>query len=251
MYAPVIIPGALVQGNGRDKPMTITNTIASYRKRRKQLLPFVLGGAAILLVVVGIIIVVMSLGKGGFALFATSTPTPTITSSPTSTVTPTETPTITPTPTITTTPPATAIYSYVVKEGEYLGTIITNQGLADTPNALIIIFMLNPSIDPVKGNIYVGQTILLPPPNYPMPTATPIPTGQVRGYKITYRILPGDSLGSIADQFNSTKQGIMDLNKAMFTNGEGSLIYPGQLLIVPINLVTPVPTKLPTATVTP
>jgi hypothetical protein len=231
--------------------MTISNTIESYRKRRKQLLPVILGGAAILLVIAGIVIVVMSLGKGGFALFATATPTPTITSSPTNTVTPTQTATITLTPTITTTPPATAVYPYVVKEGEYLGTIITAQGLADTPNALIIIFMLNPAIDPATGGITVGQTILLPPPNYPMPTATPIPTGQARGYKITYRVLPGDSLGGIASEFNSTIADIILLNKTVLTNGEASIIYPGQLLIVPINLVTPVPTKLPSPSPTP
>jgi LysM repeat protein len=231
--------------------MTITNTIESYRKRRKQRLPILLGGAAILLVVIGIIIVVISLGKGGPTLFATKTPSPTITSSPTKTNTPTETPTITPTPTITTTPPATAIYSYVVKEGEYLGTIIEAQGLADTQNALIIIFMLNPTIDPTTGFITVGQTILLPPPNYPLPTATPLPTGLARGSRITYRILPGDSLGSIADQFNSTIDDILLLNKTLLADGTASLIYPGQLLIVPIDLVTPVPTAAPSPTPTP
>lgn len=228
--------------------MTITNTIESYRKRRKQPLPFILGGAAVLLVIAGIIIVVLSLGKGGLTLFTTRTPTPTITPNPTNTATPSETPTITLTPTITPTPPATSIYPYVVKEAEYLGTIIEAQGLADTPNALIIIFMLNPTIDPATGFITVGQTILLPPPNYPLPTATPIPTGLARGSRITYRILPGDSLGSIANQFNSTIADIILLNKTTFTNGEATLIYPGQLLIVPINLV---PTVTPSATPTP
>ena len=228
--------------------MTVTNTIESYRKRRKQPLPFILGGAAVLLVIAGIIIVVLSLGKGGFTLFTTKTPTPTITPNPTNTATPSETPTITLTPTITTTPPETSIYPYVVKEGEYLGTIIEAQGLADTPNALIIIFMLNPNIDPATGFITVGQTILLPPPNYPLPTATPIPTGLARGSRITYRILAGDSLGSIANQFNSTTADIILLNKSTFTNGEATLIYPGQLLIVPINLV---PTVTPSATPTP
>lgn len=231
--------------------MTISNTIESYRKRRKQLLPFILGAAAILLVVVGIIIVVGSMGDGGFSLFATTTPTPTITSSPTNTPTPSETPTITPSPTITTTPPATAIYPYVVKEGEYLGAIIEQQGLADTPNALIIIFMLNPTIDPIAGNIYAGQTILLPPPNYPLPTATPIPTGQARGYKITYRIMPGDSLGKIAAEFNSTIADILLANKTVLTEGEQTTLYPGTLIIVPINLVTPVPTSIPSPSPTP
>ena len=231
--------------------MTITNTIDSYRKRRKQPLPLILGVAAILLVVVGIIIVIISLNKGGFTLFATETPTPTITPSRTITVTPTETPTITLTPTITSTPTAAAIYPYVVKDGEYLSTIIQAQGLGDTPNALIIIFMLNPSIDPLTGFITVGQTINLPPPNFPLPTSTPLPTGLAPGAHINYRVLPGDSLGSIASQFNSTIAGILNLNKTALANGQASLIYPGQLLVVPINLVTPVPSATLTATATP
>jgi LysM repeat protein len=231
--------------------MTISNTIDSYRKRRKQLLPLILGGAAVLLVVIGIIIVVMSLGRSGFTLFPTKTPTPTITPSPTNTPTPTETPTITSTPTVTATPTFSAIYSYVVKEGEYLSTIIDAQGLADTPNALIIIFMLNPTIDPMTGFITVGQTILLPPPNYPIPTPTPLPTGLVPGSKITYRVMPGDSLGSISNKFNSTIKSLLLLNKDALKNGEASIIYPGQLMIVSINLVTPVPTVSPTATATP
>ncbi len=231
--------------------MNISNTIDSYRKRRKQQLPFILGGAAVLLVLAGIIIVVMSLSGGGFTLFATKTPTPTNTAIPTNTLQPTETPTITPTPTITTTPTASAIYSYVVKEGDYLSTILQAQGLADTKNALIIIYILNPTIDPNTGGITVGQTILLPPPNYSLPTATPIPTGLVRGSKITYRVLSGDSLGSIANQFNSTVADIVLLNKAVLTNGAASLIYPGQFLVVPVNLVTPVPTVKPTASPTP
>ncbi|HEX7542070.1 MAG TPA: LysM domain-containing protein [Anaerolineales bacterium] len=228
--------------------MTITNTIDSYRKRRKQQLPLILGGVAVLLVVVGIIILVVSLSKGGFTLFPTKTPTPTITPSSTNTPTPTETPTITPTLTITTTPTASAIYSYVVKEKETLTTIIQSQGLADTPNALVIILMLNPTINP--DLIQVGQTILLPPPNFPMPTPTPLPTGLASGSQITYRVLSGDSLGSIANKLNSTIASILLLNKAVLTNGEASIIYPGQLLVVSINLVTPMPTVIPTATAT-
>jgi LysM repeat protein len=231
--------------------MTVTNTIDSYRKRRKQKLPLILGGAAVLLVVVGIIILVVSLSKGGFTLFPTKTPTPTITPSPTNSPTPTQTATITTTPTITSTPTASQIYSYVVKEGEYLSTIITAQGLGDTPNALIIIFMLNPTIDPIIGYITVGQTILLPPPNYPIPTPTPLPTGLAPGAKITYRVMPGDSLGSISTKFNSTIASLLLLNKGVLTNGQASIIYPGQLLVVSINLVTPVPTIAPTATATP
>jgi len=166
-------------------------------------------------------------------------------------VTTTETPTITPTPTITTTPTASGIYSYVVKEGETLISIIQSQGLADTQNALVIIFMLNPTIDPVTDFITVGQTIRLPPPNYPLPTPTSLPTGLADGSKITYRVLSGDSLGSIANKLNSTIKSILDLNKTALTNGDTSIIYPGQLLVVSINLVTPMPTVIPTATATP
>jgi LysM repeat protein len=223
--------------------MTITNTIDSYRKRRKQQLPLILGGVAVLLVVVGIIILVVSLSRGGFTLFPTKTPTPTITPSSTNTPTPTETHTNTPTP--------SGIYSYVVKEGETLISIIQSQGLADTQNALVIIFMLNPTIDPVTDFITVGQTIRLPPPNYPLPTPTSLPTGLADGSKITYRVLSGDSLGSIANKLNSTIASILLLNKTALTNGDTSIIYPGQLLVVSINLVTPMPTVIPTATATP
>jgi LysM repeat protein len=188
--------------------MNANDTIVSYRKRRQQLLPLILGIAAFLLVVIGIIIVVTSLsgGGGGLSLFATQTPTPTITSSPTNTSTPTQTP-----PTTSTGTPS-AIYPYVVKEGDYLSSIITAQGLSNNPNALIIIFILNPTIDPNTGLITVGQTILLPPPGLAIPTMTPIPTGLANGSRIIYRIMPGDSLGGIASQFNSTIADIVKLN---------------------------------------
>ena len=232
--------------------MTIKDTIESYRKRRNQLMPLILGGAAVLLVVVGIVIVVSSMGGGGLGkLFATKTPTPTITPTPTNTLPPTDTPTITPTITVTATPTASIIYSYVVKEGETLDAIIKSQGLADTPNALIIIYMLNPTIDPATGFITVGQTIILPPPNLPLPTSTPIPTGLAPGSRITYRVMPGDSLGLIANKLNSTVDAIVLANKTALPDGASTILYPGQVLIVPINLVTPVPTKAPTSTPTP
>jgi hypothetical protein len=229
--------------------MTIKDTIESYRKRRKQLLPLILGGAAILLVVIGIIIVATSLSGNGFTFFATKTPTPTITPSLTNTSTPTETPTLTATPTITSTPTASAIYSYVVKEGESLTSIIQSQGLADTPNAIIIIQLLNPIIDP--NFITVGQTIFLPPPNFPLPTPTPLPTGLNPGSRISYLVLEGDNLNLIANKFNSTIEAIVEANKTTLPDGISTTLNAGQILLVPINLVTPVPTVIPTASVTP
>jgi LysM repeat protein len=232
------------------KPMTINETITSYRKRRNQLTPLILGGLAILLVIVGIIIVVTSLRGGGLTkIIATKTPTPTITPLPTDTPTLTETPTITFTPTITPTATPSSIYDYVVQEGDNLTTIVKAKNLGD--NGLILIYILNPTIDPATGFITVGQTIKLPPPNYPIPTSTPLPTGLAPGSRITYLVMPGDSLGSIANKFLSTVDQIVLANKTLLTKGTSSIIYPGEKLIVPINLVTAVPTKASTFTPTP
>jgi LysM repeat protein len=60
--------------------------------------------------------------------------------------------------------------------------------------------------------------------------------------------MPGDSLESIAGNLNSTVADIQLLNKTILTNG--NMIYPGQLLVVRINLVTPMPTVTSTATAT-
>jgi LysM repeat protein len=228
--------------------MTITNTIESYRKRRKQLLPLILGGAAVLLVVVGIIIVVMSLRGGGFTLFATKTPTPTITPSPTNIPSPTITPTITPTPTETPTGTPSGPENYIVQEGDTLTSIVKAKNLGD--NGLILIYILNPGIDPGTGFITVGQTIILPNPGMALPASTPLPTGLAPGANITYRVMPGDSLASIANKLHSIVDRIVLANKATLINGTSSILYPGELLIIPIDLVTAVPTVTSTATAT-
>ena len=117
----------------------------------------------------------------------------------------------------------------------------------------MVILQLNPQIDPLTGFIIVGQQILLSPPNWPILTPTPLPTGLGYGARITYFVLPNDNLGIIAKQFNSTENAIVAANKTVLTEGLASTIYPGQLLIIPINIVTPVAsvTATATATVTP
>jgi LysM repeat protein len=231
--------------------MTISNTIESYRKRRKQLTPIFLGGGAVLLVIIGIVVLVTSLSGGGLAkLFATKTPTPTITPTPTNTPTPTDTPTVTPTPTITSTATPSSVYDYVVQEGDTLTSIVKAKNLGE--NGLILIYILNgTNIDPATGFITVGQIIRLPNPGMALPAPTPLPTGLAPGARITYRVMPGDSLGLIASKFNSTVDAIVGANKTVLKDGVSSILYPGELLIVPINLVTPVPTKAATATATP
>jgi LysM repeat protein len=229
--------------------MSINDTISSYRRRRNRLLPTLLGGLALVLVIIGIIIVATTLKGGGLTKYlATETPTLTITPSPTNTVTPTETLTITPTPTITLTATPSSIYDYTIQEGDTLTSIVEAKDLG--PNGLILLYMLNPTIDPNTGMIAVGDVIKVPPPNYPLPTGTPLPTGIVPGSRITYLIMPGDSLGSIANKLNSTVAAIVAANPTVLKDGDKSIIYPGGQLVVPVNLVTPVPTKAPTATPT-
>jgi LysM repeat protein len=240
----------------------VTATFEAYRKRRQKKTPVIIGVIAILLVLVGAIILVVGFSNGGgFHLFTTQTPTPTITPSPTNTPTPTETPTTISTPTETLTPTPAAPYSYIVQEGDYLGKIIQDHGLGE--NDLLIILILNPyhdpylgaalenSIDPIAQIVYVGQKITLPPPGMTLPTATSIPANAPRGTKISYFVLPGDSLGGIANKLNSTVDEIVNANKELLPDGAATIIYAGWTLVVPINMVTPVPTLTPTATATP
>ncbi len=240
--------------------MTIKDTIGSYRKRRERIKPLILGSLAVLLVIVGIVIVVTTMRGGGIAkLIASKTPTPTITPLPTDTPTLTETPTVTLTPTITPTVTASAPENYIVQEGDNLTTIMTAKNLG--ADAILLIYILNPlvkdpatgattGIDPDNPVIYVGQTIILPNPGMQLPTSTPIPTGLAPGTRITYRVISGDSLGSIANKFNSTVDAIVAANKSLLPDGVSTVIQPGWNLVVPINLVTPVPTKSPTFTPT-
>jgi LysM repeat protein len=235
--------------------MTVSDTISSYRKRRKSPTPIVIGLLAVILVLVGIIILIVGFGGGAGvrSLFATDTPTPTITPSPTNTSTPTETPTVTPTSTNTLTATPSAPYQYVIQQNDYLETIAKDHGLGD--NGVVLILLLNPynattftGIDPIEQTIYVGQTIWLPPPGMAFPTPTPWPTNIPAGTKIIYFVLPGDSLGSIALKCNSTIDAIVAANKDVLADGATTVISPGWLLLVPINLVTPVPTAISTAT---
>ena len=84
-----------------------------------------------------------------------------------------------------------------------------------------------------------------------------MPTGLAAGSRITYRVMPGDSLGYIAIKFNSTPDAIVLANKTLLKDGVKAVLYPGEILLVPINLVTAVPTKtaantpIPTFTATP
>jgi len=196
-------------------------------------------------IVAGVALIVSSLmapGRPLNALFATDTPTPTMTSTSTPTATATASATQTVTPTITGTPTPSAPFQYTIQEGDNLILIAQKFQLAEDGIALIL--SLNPEIVRNRGIIFPGQVIWIPNPDMRMPTATPIPPTLRRGTKITYIVLPGDTLAGIAAKFNSTVEAILAENKIENPN----LLQAYQELVIPVNLLTPTATRPPTST---
>ncbi|HNB54991.1 MAG TPA: LysM peptidoglycan-binding domain-containing protein [Anaerolineales bacterium] len=228
-----------------------SGSLGSFRKRRRSG-PNIVIILAVLLIVVGLGVLIYWLFQPGQALnsyFATETPTPTVTNTATSTSTPTPTSTETSTPTITFTPTFSAPFTYTVQDGDYLALIVEKFALGD--NGIDLIFLLNPynaetgiGINPANPIIIPGQVILLPYPGMPLPTATPVPPDLPRGSKIEYIVKPGDSLSAIAALFNSTVEDIMKENNITNANA----LSAGQLLVIPVNMVTPTATRPPTST---
>ena len=217
-----------------------SNTIDAYRKRQQRG-PVLIWGLAVLLVVVGIIILVVWFtgdNKPEINLFATETPTPTLTSTATVTPSPTATTTFTMTPTITLTPTASAPFSHIVAENESFATIADTYELGD--DGILLLLALNPDAA-TRGFVFVGEEILVPNPGMKLPTATPVPVDLPKGTELEYTILPGDSIAAIAIKFRSTEEEILELNEIENAN----TIQAGQVIIVPANLVTAAPTRLP------
>ncbi|HCB01374.1 MAG TPA: hypothetical protein DEP19_03235 [Anaerolineae bacterium] len=120
-------------------------------------------------------------------------------------------------------------------------------------NAIELILILNPynltedgfiGVDPTTQIVVPGQVILLPYPGMPLPTATPLPPDLRPGTLIEYIVKAGDSLGGIANLFNSTIEAISTENSITDPNA----LFVGQLLRIPVNLVTPTATRPPTST---
>lgn len=225
------------------------NVIDSYRKRQQaaKKAPLILI-ASVLLLVVGAALLIFWLinpKKLSFSLFPTPTNTPTKTGTPTATATktatPTDTPTITLTATGTVTPTHSGPFTYTVVEGDTLF------GIAEKFKVDWMLLAAINNLDTSNPIIRVGDQITIPGPNTSLPTLTPLPTNMRKGTKIEYIVMSGDTLASIADKFNSTVADIVDINKLTDQNN----IFAGQKLTIRVNLVTPVPTKIPTITLTP
>ncbi|UCD43288.1 MAG: LysM peptidoglycan-binding domain-containing protein [Chloroflexota bacterium] len=215
------------------------DVIDSYRKRRQSTTPFLIGAAAIILIAVGIAVLILWLtGSDGPALsfMASPTPTPTETATPTATATetptPTNSPTITNTPTASATPTASGPFVYVVVEGDTLDSIAANFNVD-----VLTLMALNNMTDSL---IRVGDELLIPNPDLALDTPTPIPTGW-RG-TIEYRIAVGDTLELIAQRYFSTVESILEENEDLDNANE---IFVGQIIIIRVNIATPVPTNTP------
>lgn len=213
--------------------------------RRQRMSMLALSALAVLMVGGGLLLVFLWAQDAVISLpfLATKTPTPTQTYTPSPTPEPSATPTQTvePSPTVPeNTATAAAPFIYIVESGD---TIISIAEKFDVLDYLIIIVMNNLESDA----LIVGQQLIIPDPNTGMPDPTPIPANLPAGSVIIYRVLPGDSVRSIAEQFLSTEDAIIEENELADPN----LIYPGQLLRVPIRLVTPTTAPLNSGTTTP
>lgn len=226
----------------------------TYRKRQRYG-PLIIGGLAIILVAVGITLVLASLNSSGpgivARLFATDTPTPTLTPTsppPTATATITLTPTITSTPTLAPSATASEPFEYRVEAGDNLSIIAEKFGL-DPFEGVLTIMLLNGLSN--SSVLFPNDVLIIPAPDTERPTATPIPNNLPAGFEIEYMVLPGDSLRIIAQKFFSTEDGIIEANDLENPNQ----IFVGDILLVPIRLITPTfgpsPTETVAATATP
>jgi uncharacterized protein YkwD len=228
-----------------NKPNT-TNVINSYRKRRMARGPLLVYGA-IALVVIGVIVIIISfMGNGNTptfgGLFASDTPTATLTSTPTNTSTPTITATVTETPTITFTPTPSEPFPYTLVEGDTLQAVAERFNLGD--DGVLLIYDANPDIAANGGLYFVGDTIIIPPPGTVRDTPTPVSIDLPRGTRIEYSVLPGDTLAGIAAKFNSLEDDIILANEIEDANA----LFIGQVLEIPVNLVTATATLPSTST---
>jgi len=183
---------------------------------------------------------VLVMGAMGLIKFGEA-PTPTITFTPTPppTFTPAPTPTDTPAPTPTPLPPL----EYTVVAGDTCISIAVKSNIG-------LRALLDANGLPEACPLVVGQKLQVPQPTY---TPTPLPTNTLEPGQLTetarprttYTVAAGDTLFSIAANFNVDYQALAD------ENGIPGPDYPvpvGQVLTIPLDRVPPTAGPSPTAT---
>ncbi len=197
--------------------------------------------------VIGLFFLLIAIGAGGAYMFARQAPATILdyTSTPTPTATPTITPTFTATSTGTPVPTATPLppKEYTVKASD---------------SCLDIAFLFNVSVNAIVlandlpadcGVLSIGQKLLIPQPT---PTATSQATATPNATQATesdcqlfdYTVKDGDTLGSIAANYNVPQQSIKEYNGL-----PSDIVQLGQTLHIP--LCKRLPTAGPTSTPTP
>ncbi|MCC7361757.1 MAG: LysM peptidoglycan-binding domain-containing protein [Anaerolineales bacterium] len=215
---------------------------AMVKRRRARLVPLILLVIAALIIIGILVLALAAMSNGpGLGLVRTATPTASLTPTHSATPTtpaPTNTPADTPTATETAGPSPTPTQQiHTVAEGETLFSI------AELYRANVCSIMaINNIVD--AAVISVGATLIIPPPDYVVPTATPLPTDVPRGTVFTYVVGCGETLDEIAAKFNSTGTDIAERNDI----DDPLSIQIGQVLEVRANIATPTPTATGTNT---
>jgi LysM repeat protein len=193
-------------------------------------------GLVILFLAIGAGIIYLALSQGAAAADQTVTPTPSQTMTPTVTTTPEE-PTATPTPVPSPTP-----FTYTVSAGDSCLTIAARFEVS-----IKSIVRLN-NIPASCDTLYEGQELLIP---HPTPTPTAFPTATLSGReatqaacdKVEYTVEEGDTLNTIALNYNVPEAAIKSYN-GMVSN----TVFEDMILIIPLceRAATPGPSPTPT-----
>jgi LysM repeat protein len=194
---------------------------------------------------------VVFLAVGLYAFYALMNVEPEVetpTSVPSATPSPTLTPSLTPTPRPTLTSTPLPPLTYQVQPGDTLSGIAAQYGLTVED-----ILALNPDVNPEA--LQVGYVLLIPSGTVtptPTPTLDPSLPTPTQGDFVVHIVERGDTLGSIAEQYDVSVEAIRESNPDQLS-ADSDEIFVGQTLIIPLG--TPVPgataTTDPRATATP
>lgn len=222
------------------------DTITSYRKRQRYG-PLFITIFSLVLISAGLFFIWLWLSGrslASLAQFNPPRPGPTLTIRPTVTLVPTRT--LIPSGEVVSdgqpSPTALVPFEIVIQPGDTLSSLAEQYGL--DPEIGVLLIMSYNNWFPGRF-LQLGETITIPHPDATLFTPTPLPSDLPAGTEILYLILPGDTIASIAAEFLSTVDAIIELNEL----DDPDQIEVGQYLFVPIYLVTA--TVAPLVSITP
>ncbi len=203
-------------------------------------LPAALGLLALFLIVGATLVFVLLRFTGGGSPGAAAGPSATVTITATITVTGTDAPTETPVPTSTTQPP----HDYTVVAGDVCSSIAATFGIS--VQSLIILNNL-----PATCTLSIGDVLKVPYPTAtPAPQATSTPQAEDATRqaceKVAYTVQSGDSLSSIAANYQVPAEEIKSFNGLA-----NDSVFIGNSIWIPLCKRAATPGPTPTATIPP